>query len=93
MESRHVISADFDALEFMPNFFTTAVPTSLTSELLDNLGYPKKCVIRIRVTSLNYRIAKRFKKNLFKSGGQFLDKTSIISKNVMLNIIKELVVI
>ena len=66
MDSRQVIPADYKALEFVPNFFTTAVPTSLTSELLDNLGYRRKSVIRIRVTCLNYPNCRAFQKEFIQ---------------------------
>jgi len=61
-----VISAYYDALEFLPNFFLIVVPTDLLLELLNNLGYRKKSVIRIRLTSLNYPNCRAFNNEFFE---------------------------
>jgi len=60
MESRSVNSAQYDALDFLPGFYTTAVPTELSSEQLDGVGFRKQYVVRIDVKSLNFTNCRAF---------------------------------
>jgi hypothetical protein len=65
--ARSVLSGCYSPLDFLPTFYTTAVPSPLTDEQLYNVGFRKQSVINIKVTSLNYTNCRAFQDEFLES--------------------------
>jgi len=57
MESRY---PRYDAMDFLPGFYTTAVPSTMTAQQLDGVGFRKRHVIQMHLTSLNLPNCRAF---------------------------------
>jgi len=59
---RSVNSATYNPLDFLPEYYTTAVPTDLSPERLDEIGFRRQHEIKFHLTSLNYTNCRAFHK-------------------------------